>query len=90
MTEQEDRQARVARFREFHDLGDVAHIVRNVLDIEALALGLSAAAQIERVDGEPGLHELLGRPDILTAVRIDAVADHDDSTRLAGLPGAMT
>ena len=75
VAEQEHRQAGIARLRDLHGAGDVAHIVGDILDIEALAFRLAAAAQIERVNREAALHELLGRPDVLPAVRVDAVAD---------------
>ena len=83
VAEQEHRHAGIPRFRDPHGAGHVAHIVRDVLDIESLAFRFAAAAQIERVHGEPGLHKLLRRPDILPAVRIDAVTDDDHG---AGLP----
>ena len=52
---------------------DVVEIVGDRLDVEALAVGLAAAAQIERVDGEAARDELLGRPGVVAAVRVEAV-----------------
>ena len=42
--------------------GDVADVLGDVLDVETLAVGLAAAAQVEREDREAGGGELLGRP----------------------------
>jgi hypothetical protein len=55
---------------------------RQVLNIEALAIGHPAAAQIERVHCKPVPHELLGHPSVVTAVRIETRNDHDDSASL--------
>ena len=56
--------------------GHVADVVRELLDVKALAVRLAAAAQIHRVHGETAGRELLGDPRVVAAVRIEA--GHDD------------
>ena len=77
VAEQEDRQAGLARLGDLDHAGEVGDIVVDVLDVEPLAFRLAAAAEIEGVDGEAACDELLRRPEILAAMRIDAVADDD-------------
>src|SRR5262249_55892583 len=70
--------------------GHVADIIRDVFDIETLTIRSSASAQIQRVYGVALADELFGRPDVLTAMRVDAMADHDDrSRRWTGMPRAV-
>ena len=77
VTEQEHRQAGLPRLRERHERRHVADVVGERLDVEALAVGLAAAAQVEGVDGEPGGRELLGHPRVVAAVRVEAGDDDD-------------
>jgi hypothetical protein len=63
--------------------GDVGNIFVDGLDIKPFALGLSPPPQVDRIDGEALGRELLRRPGILAAVRIDPVADGDDRAGLA-------
>jgi hypothetical protein len=90
VTEQEERQARMPSLGELHHRVDVVHVFRHVVDVEALALGLAAAAKVERIHGVAVRDELLGGPAILPSVGIHAVADDDDRTGVAAgrTPGA--
>ena len=45
-----------------------------------------ATAQIERVNRQTVFRELLADPQVLTAVRIETVADDDDPARIVGGP----
>ena len=60
-------------------------VVGELLDVEALAVGLAAAAKIERVDREPVGDQLLGDPDVVAAVRVEAVRDEHDGAAAGGL-----
>ena len=63
VAEQEHRQARArATSRASRAPATSLDVVGELLDVEALAVGLAAAAQVERVDGEAARHELLGDP----------------------------
>src|SRR5947199_10704322 len=42
-----DRQARLAGFREGYHGGDIAHVVGELVDVEAFAVGAAAASQGE-------------------------------------------
>ena len=52
-----------------------------MLHVEPLALGLSASAQVQRVDGESVGHQLFSHPQVMTAMRVEAVDDHHDTAR---------
>jgi hypothetical protein len=78
VTEQIDRDPGIALLGDPDHIGDVRDIVGNVLDVEALALGLAPAAQVDGVHDEPLGGELLAGPDVLPAVRVQPVADGDD------------
>jgi hypothetical protein len=71
---------------EGHEGLDVVEIVRELLDVETLAVGLAAAALVERVHRETIGHELLGRPRVVSAVGVHAVDDGDDDARLSFWP----
>ena len=73
VAEQVDRHAGFALLRDLDEHRDVADIVRHIVDIEALAVRFTAAAQVERVDREARGLQLLAGPQILTAVGIDAM-----------------
>jgi hypothetical protein len=83
VTEQEDGQAGLARFRQLHEAVYVAGVVTDVLDPETLTVGLAAAAQVQCVHGKAAGHELFGYPQVLTAVGVDAVDDGDNSARFS-------
>jgi hypothetical protein len=86
----EDRQTGMARLGDLHGARQVGNIVGDILDVEALALRLAAAAQIEREYRMALLHQFAGGPEILAAMGVHAVADHDDGARCAvGLPRAQ-
>ena len=53
VAEHEHRQRRVARTRQLHEHVHVALVLGEFLDVVALAVRFAAAAQIERVHGEP-------------------------------------
>jgi len=55
------KQPRVARFGQVHDGCDIADVVRDVFDIEALAVGFATPAQVQGEHGQAGCSEL--RPD---------------------------
>ena len=82
VAEQEHRQVRLARFRDLHGTGHVGHVLFDIFDKESFAVRFPPAAQIEGIRRVPGLHELLGDPDVLSAVRIDAMTDDDHGARL--------
>src|SRR5438445_7427441 len=68
---------------------DVADIVVERLDVEALAIGLTATAQIQCVHRQPICDELLSRPRVIRAVGIEARNDHDRRSRCeTRTPGA--
>ena len=50
---------------------DVVHVVVELLDVEALAVGLAAAAQVERVDGEAAARRTVGGPEVVPAVGVE-------------------
>ena len=52
VAEHEHRQAGLARARKLHEQVDVALVLGEFLDVVALAVGLAAAAQVERVHRE--------------------------------------
>ena len=67
----------------------VGNIVVDALCIETLAVGLAPPAEVERGDREAGRSEGLARPDVLAAMRIDAVSDDEAGPRRAvGFPVA--
>ena len=86
VTEQKHGQARVARLGELDEVRDVADVLRDGVDVEALAVRLAAPAQVEGVDGESAGGQLPGRPQVLPAVGVDAMADDDDRARPPGRP----
>src|SRR5947209_19969166 len=59
----------------------VVEIVLELLEVEPVAVGFAASVQVERVHGQPFGHELLGRPAVVPAVRLDAVTDDHDGAR---------
>ena len=63
---------------------DVIDVVGELLDVEALAVGLAAAAKIERVDRKPAGGQLLGDPGVVAAVGVEAGHDHDDARACVG------
>ena len=75
VAEQEERQAGLALLGDADQPAEVVGPVLDPLDEIALAVGLAAAAQVERIDGEAAADELLGGPEILAAVRVEPVAD---------------
>src|SRR5262249_62327648 len=86
-TEQEYWQVRLARLDEVDEGRELVGPIRELLDEEACALGAAAAAMVQRVDGEPVGCELLRRPFVEPAVRVQSVGDYDYTARLAlGLP----
>ena len=86
VAEHEHRQPRLTRPRELHDQVHVGLVLRKLVDVVPLAIGLAAAAQIERIDRKPARDELLRGPEVVAAVRIEAVHHHDDRARLALRP----
>ena len=58
----------MSRFRERDGRSDVAHVVRDVLDVEPLAAGLPPPAKIQRVGDQATRSELLARPEVLATV----------------------
>ena len=66
--EQENGQARLPRFRQRDHQIQVTEVVGKLIEVESLAVGLAAAAQIERIHGKTLSHELFGRPDVISAV----------------------
>ena len=82
VAEQEDGQARLPRLRESHEGPDVAGVVVERLDEEALAFRSASAAQVHRVDRETARDELLGHPAVVAAVRIEPRDDRDDAPGL--------
>src|SRR5689334_154737 len=83
MAEQESLQLRLARFGEIDERIDISLVFTDILHVEALAIGFAAAAQIDGVNGIAVAHELIGRPLIVGAVCVEAVAERDDSARRA-------
>jgi hypothetical protein len=89
MSEQKDRQTGFARCRQLHESVDVAQVLLEAFDVEAFAVGLAAAAQVEGVDREAVRDQLLGNPDVVAAMRVEAMDEHYDRTRRhVGPPGA--
>ncbi len=87
MTEQENRDTGLARLRELDEAMQIGDIFVEALDVIALALGLSASSQIDRVSSEPALGELLADPLVHSAVRVEAMADcHDRARRYVRSP----
>ena len=86
VSKQEDRQPRMTGLCESDRRGDVADVVRDILDEEPFTVGSAAAPQIERVDGKAGGGELFAGPQILPAVGIDAVTDDDHRARRGRTP----
>ena len=62
VAEQENRQARLARFHERDECGHVRDVVGESLDVESLAVGVSPSSQIEGVGSKPGGGELRRLP----------------------------
>src|SRR5262249_34410575 len=57
---------------------DVADVVGELLDEEPLAVRPAAAAEIAGVHAKAVRDELLGRPSVVAAVRIESVDDNDN------------
>src|SRR5262249_16560608 len=81
VTQQEYGQPRMSRFGKTQRGGDIAGPVLEVVDDESLPFRLAATTKVERIHRESARGELLGGPPILTAMGIEAVADHDDGSR---------
>src|SRR5207237_2728849 len=81
--EQEELEPGMARFRDRYRACDVCDVIRDILDIEALAFRTPPAAQVERENRIAAPDQLIRRPEMLPAMRIDAVADDHHRTRLA-------
>jgi hypothetical protein len=61
--------------------GDVAHVLRDVIDVEARALRRPRQRGFEGKRCQTSRSELFANPQILPAVRVDAVAHDDDRAR---------
>src|SRR5499427_1052210 len=83
VTEEEHRQARLVRLDYVDERREITRPIRELLDEEALALGVAVAAMIQRVDGEPLGNKLLGYPFVLAAVRVEYMGDDNHGVRLA-------
>jgi len=83
MAPPEDGKVGVARPGDQDSAAQVGHVVGDVLDVEALALGKAAAAQVEGVGGHAARGGLPSGPGLLAARLVDSVADHDDGQGLA-------
>ena len=82
-----DRQLGMALLGYQNQTAEVRHVFGDVLDVEPSPFGLAAAAQ---VDGEAAGDELPGRPGVLPAMGVHAVADdHHASRPLVGIPRAV-
>jgi hypothetical protein len=73
-----DGQPRMTLLRDPGQPAQVGDVVGDVLHIEALAVRLAAAAQVECMGSEAPGGKLLADPAILPAMRVHAVADHHD------------
>src|SRR5262245_35878772 len=82
VTQQENGQTRFAAFCQCDESRNVADVVRELIDVETVAVGFSASAQVQRVNSELPRQELLGHPGVIAAVRIEAVNDDDHAPRL--------
>jgi hypothetical protein len=81
VAEQIERQGGVSLPGDGDQTADVGDVLGDILDVEALALGPAAAAQIDSVGREARCSQLFAGPEILAAVRVHAMADHDDRAR---------
>ena len=89
VAEQVHRQPWFPRFHQRDEGGHVADVVPERVDVEALAVGLTATAQIQRVHRQPIGDQLLSRPRVVRAVGIEARNDHDRRSRCeTRTPGA--
>ena len=84
VSEHEHGQPRLTRCGQRHNGLDIADIIRELLDVEALAVGPAAAAQIARIDGDAVGHELFRHPRVVRAVRVEAVDGDDDTAWRCG------
>ena len=83
VAEDEHGEPRLPRLRQIHKSIHVAQIVPELLEVVTLAVRLAPAVQVQRVHREAAGHELVGRPEIMTAVGIETVDDHDHAAGLA-------
>src|SRR5581483_62739 len=66
------------------DVRDVVDVVVERVDVEAFAVGLAAAPQVQRVHHQIGGGELFGHPFVVAAVRIEAGDDDDGGAGRGG------
>jgi hypothetical protein len=59
-------------------------VVGHLREVEALAVGLAAAVQVDGMDRQPLRQQLPRRPVVIAFVRLDAVHDADDGARRRG------
>src|ERR1700730_10613327 len=79
--EEIDGQARLPRLRERYHGGDIAHVVGELVNVKAFAVGAAPTPQIQGVHRQADGGALLPDRLILTAVSVEAVADHHDRAR---------
>ena len=63
---------------------EIIHIILKALDIVALAVGMTAPAQIEGIGSQATPCKLFSAPSIHAAVRIEAVTDRRNCAWRAG------
>ncbi len=87
MAEQEDRQAGSARPCRVDGRRHVGDIVGDRLHIEALAVRLTASAQVDRIDGQAQRRQAVCHPQIIATMCVETGHNDHDTTDLSrGLP----
>jgi hypothetical protein len=86
VSKEEHRQFRVPRLCQRYDHVNVVDIVIDLLDVEALAVRLPPAVEIQRVHRQPVLDELPRHPSVVAAVGVEAMTDSDNRPSRGGPP----
>jgi len=81
VSEQKDRKPGLARFHQCDERIDIGDVIIDVLAVETLAIRLPVSVEINSIDSDATGDQLAGRPQVVTAVRVDAGTDSYDSAR---------
>ena len=81
MTEQEKRGARFSRSCHLDNRLNVPYVVLKSINVEALTVGISSAAQVHGVYGQARSNKLLGRPSVIAAMGVKTWDDDDKGAR---------